>query len=259
MLGRNRFPMIELRRPTAYDVLKAPVTVLVGHFGAGKTEIAVNLAFGLRERRADVTLVDLDLVKPYFRSRLAHDDLVARGIDLVTPTSEYFQADLPIVVPGVRAAVAEAAAGRRRVVVDVGGADVGARVLGSIPGFNDPDTADILFVVNGNRPFAETPAAVIAMLREVETSAKLKVNGLVANTHLIDETTTEIVREGIELATEVGRATGLPVRFCAVLGRLAGLSIDQVAGEVPVLPIDRYITPPIELRRPGSRRRSSVV
>jgi hypothetical protein len=252
--------MIDRHCPlSAYDVLQAPVTVLVGHFGAGKTEIAVNLAFGLRERGAEVTLVDLDLVKPYFRSRLAQDDLHAHGIELVTPTGEYFQADLPIVVPGVRASIAEAAAGRRRVVVDVGGADVGSRVLGSIPGFENPGAADILFVVNGNRPFAETPAAIVAMLREVEQSARLKVNGLVANTHLIEDTTADIVREGVALAIDVGRATRLPVRFSAALARLAGAPDSENPGGIPVLPMQRYITPPIELRRPGSRRRSSVV
>ncbi len=252
--------MIEVRdQPTAYDALEAPVTVLVGHFGSGKTEIAVNLAFGLRERHPHVTLVDLDVVKPYFRSRLAQDDLIARGIELVSPTGEYFQADLPMVVPGVRAAIGEAAAGRRRVVIDVGGAEVGSRVLGSIPGFENPATSDILFVVNGNRPFAETPEAVIAMMREVESSARLKVNGLVANSHLIDETTADDVYAGVDLAREVGRATSLPVRFCAVLGRLVQSVGGRINGEMPVLPLDRYITPPIELRRPGSRRRSSVV
>ncbi len=252
--------MVEfLRRLTAFDVLTAPVTVLVGHFGAGKTEIAVNLAFGLGARQAAVTLVDLDLVKPYFRSRLVRDDLHARGIELVAPEGEHVHADLPIVVPGVRAAVAEAAAGRRRVVVDVGGADVGSRVLGSIPGFDDPAVADILFVVNGNRPFAETPDAVLVMLREVERAAKVKVNGLVANTHLMEETTVATVETGVDLAETVSRMTSLPLRFCAVLAGLA----ESLAGAnhrgLPLLPIERHITPPIELRRPGSRRRSSVV
>jgi hypothetical protein len=252
--------MIELvGRPTAYDVLVAPVTVLVGHFGAGKSEIAVNLAFGLRQRHADVALVDLDVVKPYFRSRLVRDDLHAQGIELVSPQGEYFQADLPIVVPGVRAAISEAIAGRRRVVIDVGGADVGSRVLGSIPGFEDPATADVLFVVNGNRPFAETPEATVTMLREVERNAKLKVNGLVANTHLIDETTVEQVLAGIGLADAVGRDTGLPLRFCAVLGRLAESLAAANHSGLPLLPIHRYITPPIGLRQSGSRRRSSVV
>ena len=195
----------------------------------------------------------------YFRSRLAQDDLQARGIELVSPTGEYFQADLPIVVPGVRAAIAEAAAGRRRVVVDVGGAEVGSRVLGSIPGFAEPGTSDILFVVNGNRPFAETPEAIVAMLREVEQGARLKVNGLVANTHLIEETTADIIRAGVDLAHEVGRETHLPVRFCGALARLAPASDGRFSGGVPILPLERYITPPIELRRPGSRRRSSVV
>ena len=250
---------VSLRRLTAYDVLTAPVTVLVGHFGAGKTEIAVNLAFGLRARRPDVTLVDLDLVKPYFRSRLVREDLQSRGIDLVAPEGDYFYADLPIVVPAVRASIAQAIATGRRVVMDVGGADVGARVLGSIPGFDDPAVVDVLFVVNGNRPFAETPDAILAMLRQVEHASKLTITGMVANTHLMDETTAGDVEAGIELTAAVARATGLPLRFCAVLARLSESVASRDGRDVALLPIERHITPPINLRRPGSLRRSSVV
>ena len=148
--------------PTALDTLTAPVTVLVGHFGAGKSEIAVNLAFGWRERGDTVAVVDLDVVKPYFRSRLVRDEMQARGITLVVPQDDRFYADLPIVVPEVRGAIGRAMAGQGRAILDVGGADVGSRVLGSIPGLDDPALADIVFVVNGNRPFAETPDAVIA-------------------------------------------------------------------------------------------------
>jgi len=76
--------------PTALETLTAPVTVLVGHFGAGKSEIAVNLAFGWRERGEAVAVVDLDVVKPYFRSRLLRDEMQARGITLVAPQGDRF-------------------------------------------------------------------------------------------------------------------------------------------------------------------------
>jgi hypothetical protein len=246
-------------RPTAFEVLTAPVTVLVGHFGAGKSEIAVNLAFGWRARGADVVVVDLDLVKPYFRSRLLRDEMDAQGIGLVVPQGAQFYADLPMLVPEARGAAAQARAGRR-VVLDVGGADVGSRVLGSLPGLGDPARTDVLFVVNGNRPFAETPDAVVAMLREVECASRLRVTGLVANTHLIEETTPETVEVGVQLALAVAGRTGLPVRFVAVLARLlAPLAHDAGAAGLPVLPLTRLITPPLDMRPPGSRRRSSVV
>jgi len=243
--------------PTAFDALTAPVTVLVGHFGAGKSEIAVNLAFGWRERGDAVTVVDLDVVKPYFRSRLLRDEMQARGIGLVVPDGDRFYADLPIVVPEVRGAVGRAMAGLGRAVLDVGGADVGARVLGSLAGLDDPHLADVIFVVNGNRPFAESPEAVMGMLREVERVSKLTVTGLAANTHLINETTDDTVVEGLALADAVSRASGLPVRFWAMLAHRA--PNPAAFSPLPWLPLTRQITTPLEPRPDGLRRRSSIV
>lgn len=243
--------------PAALDTLTAPVTVLVGHFGAGKSEIALNLAFGWRERGESVAVVDLDVVKPYFRSRVLREELQARGITLVVPQDDRFYADLPIIVPEVRGAIGRAMAGGGRAIVDVGGADVGARVLGSIAGLGDPALADVIFVVNGNRPFAESPGAVIAMLREIERVSKLKVTGLAANTHLIHETTDATVADGIALAHAVSRETGLPVRFWAMLARLA--PNPAAFSPQPWLPLARHITTPLDPRPPGQRRRSSIV
>ena len=260
---RSRTPRVEdpmptdSSHPTAFDALTAPVTVLVGHFGAGKSEIAVNLAFGWRERGGAVTVVDLDVVKPYFRSRLLRDEMQARGIGLVVPDGDRFYADLPIVVPEVRGAVGRAMAGLGRAVLDVGGADVGARVLGSLAGLDDPTLADVIFVVNGNRPFAESPEAVMGMLREVERVSKLTVTGLAANTHLINETTDGTVVEGLALADAVSRATGLPVRFWAMLAHLA--PNPAAFSPLPWLPLTRQITTPLEPRPHGLRRRSSIV
>jgi hypothetical protein len=244
---------------TAYEALTAPVTVLVGHFGAGKSEIAVNLAFGWRERGQQVSVIDLDLVKPYFRARLLREDMQAQGITLVVPENDRFYADLPILVPEARGAVGQAVATHRRIIMDVGGSDMGARVLGALPGLSDPALTDVLFVVNGNRPFAESPAAVISMLRDIERVSRLTVTGLVANTHLMEETTADTVAAGLALADQVASHTGIPLRFAAVLARLGDSVASLNHRGLPWLPLTRLITPPLELRPHGSRRRSSVV
>jgi CobQ/CobB/MinD/ParA family nucleotide binding protein len=245
----------------ALDLLTRPLTILVGHFGSGKTEIAVNLAFGLRNRGAEVTLVDLDLVKPYFRCRLAKGDLEARGVRLVAPGGERFYADLPILVPEVRAAAGNGTAGKSRVIFDVGGSDLGARVLGSLSGVLDRTATDLLFVVNGNRPFAEDLPSLRAMLDEVQTAARFPVTGLVANTHLMHETTRETVLAGIRAARELESATGIPLCFCAMQKELAqtfgkpGRSVDNL----PILAMERHILAPFAPMPAGARRRSAVV
>jgi len=246
---------------SALDALTRPVAILVGHFGSGKTEIAVNLAFGLRNRGAEVTLVDLDLVKPYFRCRLAKEDLEARGIRLVAPTGDRFYADLPILVPEARAAVRHGHGNGSRLIFDVGGGDLGARALGSLSGMVDRSSAEILFVVNANRPFAEDLSSLCTMLREVEAAARLDVTGLVANTHLLEETTPEIVRAGIRAARELETATGLPIRFCAMQRRLAEAfgGPHAVAEQLPILAMERHVVAPFAAQPLGARPRSSVV
>jgi hypothetical protein len=245
----------------ALDALTRPVSILVGHFGSGKTEIAVNLAFGLRNRGAEVTLVDLDLVKPYFRCRLVKDDLEARGIRLVAPAGAHFYADLPILVPEARTAAGDGACQGRRLIFDVGGSDLGARVLGSLSGLVDPAATNLLFVVNANRPFAEDLDSLRRMLQVVQAAARLPVTGLVANTHLLQETTRETVQEGIRAARDLQAATGIPLCFCAMLADLAralGGTEGRVEG-LPILVMERHIVAPFARRPRGARRRSAVV
>ena len=265
--GEGRFPesphkpCVLSSSSSALDALERPVTILVGHFGSGKTEIAINLAFGLRNRGADVTLVDLDLVKPYLRCRLAKDDLETRGVRLVAPAGEHFYADLPILVPEARTVAQNGTGLRSRRILDVGGHDLGARVLGSLSGLLNPQTTDLLFVVNANRPFAEDLPSLRQMLHAIQAAARLAVTGLVANTHLMDETTPQIVREGIRVARELEAATGIPLRFCAMQRRLTEAfgGPQGTAEALPILAIERHIVAPFMPRPFGARRRVSVV
>ena len=246
----------------ALDLLKAPVTVLVGHFGAGKTEIAINLAVAFRRRGEVVSLADLDLVKPYFRSRLARHELTALGVGVVVPEGDMVYADLPILVPQVKGLIARAGDGAGRLVIDVGGDDLGARVLGAIAGLTDPSHTDVLFVVNGRRPFAENLEEVATMVREVEAAARLRITGLVANTHLMEETSPAVVREGLDLARQLAGLTGIPLRLCAVLARVAALpELDDVRAVCPILPLERRIVPPfaVKVRLPVPLKGAAVV
>jgi hypothetical protein len=241
--------------------MKEGATVLVGPFGSGKSEIAVNLAFGLRNRGHEVTLVDLDLVKPFFRCRLAKPDLESRGIRLVAPADDHFYADLPILVPEARTASRGDGGPSPRLIFDVGGDDLGARVLGSLSGILDPAGTELLFVVNTNRPFAEDLPALCRMLDEIQRVARLAVTGLAANTHLMDETTAETVRTGIRAARALEEATGIPLRFAAVAAGLAREfgGPDGSADGLPLLALERHIVAPFLPRPRGSLRRPAVV
>jgi hypothetical protein len=232
------------------DVLssfQSPVLVFAGHFGSGKTEIAVNFALALAAmRRGHINLVDLDLVKAYFRCRLARDAVTPRGIRLVAPEGELSQADLPILLPEVGGLI------KRRegtTVIDVGGDDSGARVLGSLVAAFPPDY-ELLLVVNQRRPSSENADATLVMMAEIEEAARLKVTGLISNTHLMAETTPAIVQEGIAMCREVEQRSGRPLRFaCAEAPIVARLGD---AG-VPLLTLRRHILPPF-MHRPMKTR-----
>lgn len=226
-------------------MLASRVTIIVGHFGSGKTEIALNLALKLAEEGRPVTLVDLDVVKPYFRTRSARAWLAASGVALVAPQGDNIFADLPIIVPQIRTLLRD---GGRRVLMDAGGDDTGARVLGSLADVIPREETDHLLVLNFRRPFTETVDTAVAMVREIEAAARLPVTGLISNTHLMGETTPAIVLDGYRLARETARRLGLPV-VAVTVDEATGA---QMAGEelsCPLFMLRRIIRPPFDQTR----------
>ncbi len=239
--------MLECRLHLLINVGSKPmfekrVTIFVGHFGSGKTEIALNGALGLATAGDRVTLADLDVVKPYFRSRAAREILEEAGICLLAPSGENTHSDLPIIVPQIRSALQDPSV---RLVMDVGGDDTGARVLGSLSDVVPRTGTDSLVVLNFRRPSTPNTAAAVTMVRRIETAAKIEVTGLVSNTHLMRETTPGIVLEGHRLAVEVGRELGIPVVSVAASREVA----DDLRGHdlgCPIFVLDRVVLPPFE-------------
>ncbi len=188
-------------------MLERRIGILVGHFGSGKTEIALNLALQLATRRDDVVLVDLDVVKPYFRSRSAREFMAGRGVRVVAPDGELAHADLPIVLPEVRRVLQDPEC---RVLIDAGGDPVGARVLGSLADVVPVGETELLVVLNFRRPSTTSVDEAVAMVRAIEAASRLAVSGLISNTHLLGETTAEVVRRGLTLARETADRLGVP-------------------------------------------------
>jgi hypothetical protein len=216
---------------------------LVGSYGSGKTEIAVNLALTLRREGAEVTIADLDLVNPYFRCREPKALMTSAGIRVVVPPGARQYADLPTVMPEIKGMMEVPRQAKRFSIFDVGGDDVGATVLASFHESLVERPYTLLQVINSKRPFTDSVAGCLAMRRDIERTARLKVTHLVVNAHLMEETTPEVIEEGWALASAVSAASGIPIAFVAVARRLVHvLDLDSI--DAPVLPLHRIMVPP---------------
>ena len=226
-----------------YPTFSKSIIVIVGGFGSGKTEVSVNLAKFLKANGHDlVSLVDLDLVNPYFRTREARTELKALGIDLIAPEGGKFYADLPILLPQVRSLVEDP---EGLLILDVGGDEQGTKALGSISDIFNDGEYDMLMVLNSRRPQTSNVETSLGTMERVESTSRLHFTGLISNTHMIDETDGEIVIEGYKLSVEISKRTNLPMAFVSakrnVLNDLKPADID-----CPVLPLTRSLLKPWE-------------
>lgn len=216
---------------------------IVGNYGSGKTELAVNLAFRYRELGRRVTLADLDVVNPYFRCREPREILRRSGIRVVVPPEQHQFTDLPIVVPEIKGMI-EGDAGEDHIsIFDVGGDDVGATVLASFTEALGNRAYDLVQVINGKRPFTDSVDGCLKMKRDIEQRSGMRVTGLISNTHLMDETTAEVVLEGYELTRLVAQAAQVPIAFVSVLNDLVEASALQRISS-PILFMNRIMLPP---------------
>jgi hypothetical protein len=216
------------------------VTLFVGHFGSGKTEIALNGALDLAAAGMRITLADLDVVKPYFRSRSARAILLDAGIELLAPTGAHVHADLPIIVPQIRSHLRDT---NRQLIMDVGGDDVGARVLGSLSDVVPFDDTDCFLVLNFRRPSTPDPDKALDMIREIEAVGRVPVTGLISNTHLMGETTPAVVIDGYHQAVETARLADIPLVAVTVTGDLAA-DLRSQNFDCPVMTMRRIVMPP---------------
>ena len=224
------------------------VTVLAGHFGSGKTEIALNGALALAAAGHRVSLLDLDVVKPYFRSRSAQELLETSGIDLVAPLGEYFSSDLPIVCGEVRTHLQDTA---RKVLVDAGGNDSGVRALSSVSDALPAETS-FLLILNFRRPLTPDVDSAVAMAGDIAAMARRPFTGVVSNTHLMRETTPKLVREGYEMAREASSRLGLPLLAVAALNTLRP-SLETAWFGCPLFALDPVVKPPFD-EKPEARK-----
>ena len=209
------------------------ITLFAGHYGSGKTNIAINYAKMLRGAGERVTIADLDIVNPYFRTKDSAADLQSEGIDLVVSDFANSNVDFPALPKEIYALVAER---DQKVVIDVGGDDRGALALGRyVPDIRKEGDYEMLAVVNASRPLTRTPEDVVEVLREIEAASQLPFTGIVNNTNLGPQTTAADVLGSVPYADEVAALMKLPVRFTCAVASVAA----ELEGRVPnLMPIE---------------------
>lgn len=225
---------------TASQIFTHRLTVVTGHYGTGKTELAVNLALSLAAEGHRVMLADLDIVNPYFRSRERETVLEEAGVRLIAASQTCVNADIPA-IPAELLTILEDRTVRG--VLDAGGDPAGARVLARFQSKILREDYQLLYVLNANRPEVRTAGTAAACLRAIEETTGLACSALVNNTHLCGETTPEDIRRGVDLAEAVSRETGIPVLCHIVEERL----MPHLAGlEAPVFSVTIKMKKPWE-------------
>ncbi len=184
------------------------ITILCGHYGCGKTNLALNLALTAAQSPGPVTLCDLDIVNPYFRSSEYKALLVQQGVRVIAPVFAGTTLDTPTLPPEL-ASIFSPQSGR--VFLDAGGDDVGATALGGLAGRLAEMGYEMLYIVNRYRALSQSPEEAAALLKEIEAASRLRATGIVNNSHLGAETTLACLEEAQGFAQETARLTGLPL------------------------------------------------
>ncbi len=216
------------------------LVIVVGNYGSGKTEVAVNLALHERQQGKEVQIADLDLVNPYFRTREVAGLLGQLGVEVVLPPEQFRQADLPILTPCVGGLIR---APKELAILDVGGNNVGALVLAALADHLAGRALQVLQVVNPFRPFTETVDGCQRIRREIELAAGLAVSGLIGNPNLMDATTWGDIESGYRFLMKLGQASDLPLKLLALDEKFIP-KIRQMEIHCPILPIRRQLVPP---------------
>ena len=209
--------------------------VITGHYGCGKTNLAVNLALYLADQGERVTRVDLDIVNPYFRTNDCKDLFEERGIELIATNFASTNLDVPS-LPGT--IPAKIRMGDSTVILDVGGDDAGAVALGQYASLIEEREYEMLYVYNPFRFLTAEPEETVESLRSIETASRLKVTALINNANLGPLTTPDVVERGLDFGKRMKELTGLPVKFTAGTKE----NIVQING-ADIFPMELYLKP----------------
>ena len=208
------------------------LTLFAGHYGSGKTNIAVNYALHLAKEGKPVCIADLDIVNPYFRTADSRQELESAGVELISPQFANSNVDLPALPAQAYKLVQDK---RCYGIMDIGGDDRGAYALGRyVPYMKQEKNYRMVYVANCDRPLTRTAAEALEVMQEIEAACGLAFTDIVNNSNLASETDVQAVLDSRDFIQELSELSGLPVFMTTVRADLA----ERVRKHIPnVLPL----------------------
>ncbi len=235
----------------------ASVFIVTGHYGAGKTNFSLNVALDAAAGGRAVTIVDLDVVNPFFRSSDYRDLLEERGVRVISPVFAGTNVDGPSLSGAIEPAIELARRpqdGRDTpplLVIDAGGDDVGATALGRFAEAVKAGPYEMVYVVNRSRNLTQDPDEAVEIMRQIEERSHLRATAVVNNTHLQGETDAETIERGIPFAKAVAASVGLPLACTTVPIDVISLLSDRetpltgrTGGKQTLYPVRVYVHAP---------------
>lgn len=208
------------------------LTILCGHYGSGKTNVAVNLAFEVKKQKNSVAIADLDIVNPYFRAKDSLNELNQAGIRLICSEYANTNVDIPALPQDMYSLTADK---QTYAVLDIGGDDRGAYALGRlVPEIIEENNFEMLMVINRYRPLTPDAKSTVEIMREIEQACKLKFTGLVNNSNVGDLTTAQDVIDSLKYALEVSALSQIPVKLTTVKQELYEELSDKIENLMPL-------------------------
>ena len=225
------------------------LTLFAGHYGSGKTNIAVNYAMALAKEGKKVCIADLDIVNPYFRTADSARELEEAGVHLICPQFANTNVDLPALPAEAYRLVTDK---RSYGIMDIGGDDRGAYALGRyVPAIVAENNYRMVFVANSCRPLTRTPEEALEVMREIEAACGLEFTCILGNTNLGTETTAQTVLSSVPYMEKLSQISGLPIFLYTATIEVA----KELEGKLPeVLPLklqEKYFDLPSQ--KPGNR------
>ena len=225
------------------------LTLFAGHYGSGKTNIAVNYALHLARQGKSVCIADLDIVNPYFRTKDSAKVLTDAGVDLISPQFANSNVDLPALPAEAYRLVEDKSVYG---IMDIGGDDRGAYALGRYtPFILRENNYRMVFVSNCYRPLTRTPEEALEVMREIETACSLKFTDIVNNANLGNETTEDTLLESLEYIRRLCQLSGLPLWMHTAQEDLAASLEGKLKPLLPLTLQEKYFDLPTQ--KPGNR------